>query len=285
MLQLNRKNLWMVPTSGGLWMFCFWLFLLLGAVNYQNNLGFMMVFLIASVGVLSILISFRNLSSRSLSVAKDQWLFAKTLGALKLNTHSPRDSHQLSLSMLGQSQTWKRASSGSIELNWTPSNRGRVTLDQIEVGSLFPFGWLSVRTRWASPGEVIVFPTPIAAPNSARLGGVGHSVGSQPSDFDLRPYRVGDRLNAVQWKYNRPYRQWLVSAPFASGDVDTIDWRSYNEFPAELAISYMTDRVLNCESREAPYKLVLPGTQLGPDSGEGFLRECLTALALEDLSR
>ena len=36
MLTLTRRNLWLVPTAGGIWMFAFWFFLLAGAVNYRG---------------------------------------------------------------------------------------------------------------------------------------------------------------------------------------------------------------------------------------------------------
>ncbi|MGB0966058.1 MAG: hypothetical protein ACPGU3_07820 [Litorivicinus sp.] len=282
MLQLTRKNLWMVPTSGGLWMFAFWFFLLAGAVNYQNNLGFLMVFLIAAMGLVSIGISFRNLQGQSLTLAPDTRLFAQTPGRVRILVQGPRNSQKLTLALNGVAL---EQMDSQVELPFLSATRGRHPLPPVEVGSLFPFGWLHVRTRWKAPGDVWIYPRPIAGPTPqpvpAARDGRSHSSAQDIQDPDLRPYRPGDSLKRVQWKLARPERDWTVLHRQTQQDSQELDWRGYPGAPLETALSYLTQRVLDCEAADQSFLLRLPDADIPTGQGPAHAQACLQALAAQ----
>ena len=280
MLRLSRKNLWMVPTAGGLWTFAFWFFLLAGAVNYQNNLGFLMVFLMAAVGLVSIAISFRNMSDRTLQLPAAQWLFANQPGQLQIETDGPRPAGQFSLAYDEHHQTLERIQQGAMFLPWTPTARGYQLPPKIEVGSLFPFGWLHVRHRWQAD-PVLVFPEPIAGPRPKSIEGEqAHSIIN--AELTLQDYQAGDPLKRVQWKRVREHLPWPVLKESGAGGSDALDYRAYPGASWEQTLSYLTHAVLQRQGEGPSFTLRLPGRLLGPDAGPAFVRQCLTALAEQD---
>ena len=278
MLTLTRRNLWLVPTAGGIWMFAFWFFLLAGAVNYQNNLGFLMVFLIAAVDLVSIGISFRNLDGQRVTVLTNQWLFANTPGELELEANGTRKTNQLAIALDGQHRVSTDKTTNRFFLPWTPGHRGLHPLPVLEVGSLFPFGWLHVRHKWKNPGQVWVFPEPIDAPTPKPVPGDGEQYGIE-GEPNLRDYQAGDPLKRVQWKRVNPHQPWPVLMPMSRGQRDELDYRAYPDASWELCLSFLTAEVLKRRQSGDLFSLRLPDQTLGPDTGEAFTRLCLEALA------
>ena len=276
-MRITQRNLWLVPTRSGLWMLVFWVFLLAGAVNYQSNLGFIMVFLVAAIGLVSIFISFRNLTGRSFSLAPQQWLFAGQPGEIDIQVRSSGTVYQLGLSHKHAQISLAEFNQEQVSLPWTPPVRGRVNAPDMEIGSLFPMGWLHGRTRWRPDDQICVFPTPKPGPKPQIQSGAEWAEGSQ-GESNLRTYQPGDPLNRVHWKKTQPSQPWPVWSESAQALHDHLDWRSYPQASWEDSLSYLTDQVLN---QEASFSLHLPGQTLGPDRGPAFVRQCLQALALQ----
>ena len=61
-VQLDRSRIFILPSSSGMLFAVVLLVMLLGAINYANNMGYMFTFLLGSMAMVSILHSYRNLA-------------------------------------------------------------------------------------------------------------------------------------------------------------------------------------------------------------------------------
>ena len=59
--QLRHRNVYILPTKQGLIFAVLLMLMLIGAINYNNNLAYLMTFLLASLSVVAILHTYRNL--------------------------------------------------------------------------------------------------------------------------------------------------------------------------------------------------------------------------------
>ncbi|MDP2248361.1 MAG: DUF58 domain-containing protein, partial [Nitrosomonadales bacterium] len=73
---LSRRHIYILPTPYG-WFFAFVLLLMLvGAINYTLSLGFVLVFLLAGMGNMAMLHTWRNLAHLQISAGKIDPVFA-----------------------------------------------------------------------------------------------------------------------------------------------------------------------------------------------------------------
>ena len=73
---LTQKRVYILPTGTGVFFSVLLLVMLVGAVNYNNSLGFMLVFLLAGLLVISILYTYRNLLHLQISTRTIAPVFA-----------------------------------------------------------------------------------------------------------------------------------------------------------------------------------------------------------------
>lgn len=75
-VNLNQKNIFILPTRQGVYFALLIFFMVLAGVNYQNSLIYGLAFLLSSLFMVSILHTFRNLSGLTLSAGKSDMVFA-----------------------------------------------------------------------------------------------------------------------------------------------------------------------------------------------------------------
>ncbi len=122
---------------------------------------------------------------------------------------------------------------GSACLEWTlkPEKRGRLKIELLTVGSLFPFGFLKKLVGSELAREVLVWPAPVEYQKFtlASWHQPGHveraSRAGQGGDlFALRNYARGDSHREVHWKASARLRRLMVRQHAAETQTGFVLW-------------------------------------------------------------
>lgn len=150
-----------------------------------------------------------------------------------------------------------------------------------------PFGMWFAHSGQKVAVEVLVTPTPeLSPPVPPTLAAVGEGDTAQRmagnDDFaGLRPYVAGDAPRLISWRHAARTGQ-LVSREFDAplGKALSLDWHA--AAPAgdtEARLSRLAAWAELARQTQTPFRLTLPGVNLGVGSGEAHVRAALQALA------
>jgi uncharacterized protein (DUF58 family) len=292
---LTQRNVYILPTAPGFMLLATLLVLLVGSINYQLNLGYLLTFLLAGSGVVSMHLSHATLRGLTLSLLQPDPRFAGTNATLSVMLSNERSGprHSVGLAVLdaGPSDHWAwtdvpAQGTAVVHVAFSPGRRGLHRVPPLTAETRFPLGTFRVWTVWRPAAEVLVYPAP--EPNAPPLppgepiAGGAQSVRMEDSgEFDgVRAYRRGDPLKQVVWKklakanelvsreqeQAQRYQLWLDLSQTAGRDL-------------EHRLSRLTAWVLHADESGASYGLRLPGRTVPPGSGPAHKRLCLEALA------
>jgi len=289
-LTLRYRQIYILPTGFG-WIAGLLLAgMLLGSLNFNNNLGLLTTFLVAGTGLLSMHMAHRNLDGLRIGrvhaprVHAGQPLklaieFADTLGrarrGLKLESDSFETRAGLDLAAHAR---------GELAVELATRQRGYMTLPRIRVSTRYPLGWF-VAWSWFWPNErALVWPQPAKPapplPTAASLG-MRHAAGEDSDEFlGLRAWREGDALHRIAWKASQRHRQ-LLARQYSKPRRDRL-WLRLSDAPGanlEARIETVASWVLEAERCELDYGLELPGAKIEPCHGRTHQHRCLDALA------
>ena len=120
---LSQRRVYVLPTRAGLLYALSLVVMLIGAINYNLSLGHGLVFLLAGLGVVAILHTFRNLAGISVTVGACTPVFAGETARFPLLLHNPdaRARQQLRLFLPGQP---------ALAIDVPPSGSARVLLPE-----------------------------------------------------------------------------------------------------------------------------------------------------------
>ena len=292
-LVLTQRNVYILPTRAG-WMLAITLLVLLvAAINYQLNLGYLLTFLLAGSAVVGMHVCHGTLRGLNLSLSPPEPVFSGQAASLNITLASQRATprYGIGLSILS-SHHWAWCDvpgqgSSHVQLTCPAPCRGQHSLPALTAETRFPLGTFRVWTVWRPAAPLLVYPR--AETNPPPLPeGVAHDSGnaSSPStgsdEFDsLRPYRRGDALKQVVWKKVAQTGQ-LVSRDAESAQQGELwlDLAQTAFSDREQSLARLCAWVLAAEDLELDYGLRLPGVEIAPARGMGHMRRCLEALAL-----
>ncbi|WP_432706446.1 DUF58 domain-containing protein [Azotobacter salinestris] len=290
--RLDRSCIFILPSRIGLAFGVSLLLMLLAAINYRNNLAYVLTFLLGSVFMVGVLHTYRNLVGLRLQVGGPPALFAGGQARFPVRLDSDGCARQaLALGWSGGAlQLHDLPADGAIcvELSLPAPHRGWLPAPRLRVESRFPLG-LMVAWSWIDPEQrALVYPQPLAGdlPLSAgapeALGGEGRQVrGEGVDDYQgLRAYRPGDSKRRLDWKAYSRGRGLLVKefSALESGEL-CLDFAALTG-DVETRLSLLCHWVLELSAQQRPFVLQLPGQRLGPAGGETHREACLRALAL-----
>lgn len=290
-ITLTQRRLYILPTRHGLIYALMLLVMLLGSINYANSMGFVLTFLLASLAVVSILHTYRNLAQLKISSERTYPVFAgqKAHFHIRLDNPSPLPRFAIGLSH-GTSPTAycdiAGGLSATLEFSIPATQRGLLHPGSFRLFSTFPLGLLQVWSHLNLDMSCLVYPRPAvetmplpAAPSETQQGQLK---GEGQEDFNgLRSYRPGDGLRHVAWKAVAQERGMLTKQ--FTGETQLEIWLEWDGLPGmdtEARLSRLTRWVLDADHAGLRYGLKLPGQQHPPAHGKEQMHRCLQALAL-----
>ena len=295
---LTQGNIYILPTRAG-WMFGLTLLvLLLASVNYQLNLGYILTFLLAGSGVVSMHITHGTLRGLTLHLRPVAPTFAGSAAVLDVVMSSPTSPRfGVGLRLLEappSTLAWTNVPGGgqaTAHVSFVPEARGRHEVPSLSAETRFPLGLFRAWTVWRPLAQLLVYPRfeaePPALPAARPIAGgapqARRSVGGEIEG--VRAYRRGDPLKLVAWK--KAAQALETGAELVSRDTSTsarqelwLDWAACAGLAPEERLSRLAAWTLAAARADADYGLRLPGALIEPSHGEGQRTRCLEALAL-----
>ena len=290
---LSQRSIYILPTRLGVG-FAFVLGLMLvGDINYNLSLGYVLTFLLGTMGMMSMLHAFRNMAQLEVRAGHTDPVFAGGTAQFTFhfrnNGSLPR--YQLTLhDAHGHGTTFDVPSQQDTKaiLALPATKRGRLGTGRLTLYTEFPLGLFHAWSYLEFDTRCLVYPRPAAplqlpAISAQRGSGTSHAMGDE--DFaGLRSYVAGDALQRIAWKA-LAREQGLQIKQFSAleGRELWLDWELVPVANIEYRLAILTRWVLDAEAQGVHYGLRLPSLELPPAQGASHREECLRALALYGL--
>ena len=292
---LTQRNIYIVPTRAGFVFAAVLVVMLLASINYQLNLGYVLTFLLAGAGFVSMHLTHNNLRGLTLHLKPPQPGFAAESLPLDVVLTSPaRLQHGVGLGFADNADRGHdvfvdvpAGGQASAHLAFVPARRGLHDVPTLRAETHYPFGLFRAWTVWRPAAQVLAWPAPERpmAPLPAAPAAAGEAAQRKASDsgeFEgVRSYRRGDALKHVVWKKAARTGE-LVSREASSALQQELwlDWQLARVAGTELRLSRLAAWVLAAESAGVAHGLRLPGVEIAPGSGSAQQRRSLDALAM-----
>jgi uncharacterized protein (DUF58 family) len=298
---LTQNRIYILPTRAGLLLGVTVVVMLLGCINYNLGLGYVLTFLLVGTALVALLHTFRNMARLEFQAGRAQPVFAGDVATFPvlIDNRSRQRRYAIGVEvadpMLAQSLAAPDpvlvdidgGAHAPAELRLLAAQRGRMRLPRLRITSSFPLGLFRAWSNVQLELECIVYPRPeggeVPQPPAREGDDEGLHSDRGADDFaGLRKYHSGDSLRHVAWKAVAR-GQPLMTKQF-DGHAAGALWLSWENTPsfmrAEARISRLTRWVLDAGRAGVPFALELPGTTIAANRGPDHEARCLTALAL-----
>jgi uncharacterized protein (DUF58 family) len=294
---LVQRRIFILPTGAGMLFTAMLLLMLVGSINYQLSLGFILTFLLASLAISAILHTFRNLAGLRITPGRTPPVFAGDVAHFRVCITNPTGADRYSIALTRDKREVTvvdvPAESSAIAIANVPAaHRGLLRPGRLTLFTRFPVGLVQAWSYVDLETHCVVYPRPAPAglplPPLTRgeIDGSGLSQGSD--DFaGLRQYHPGDSPRHVAWKA-AARDQALLTKQFI-GRASAELWLTLEVFARDRSLedrlSQLTRWVLDAHAAGVSYGLDLPGLKVASGVGEAHRDACLEALALFELPR
>ena len=291
--ELRPRRVYILPTGVGLVFGLMVFAMLLGSMNYNNNLSFILTFILIGIGFVSMHQCQRNLVGLELSFAGTNPVFAGQAIRFRVAITNQSKSARYGIRIYHDKtesdvHDLQPGESKIFILPVSTDHRGWVQLERFGIRTLFPFelfrswAWLHMDLRglvYPDPAEN----PPAPPPSRVAQGHRQHDARGEEDFAGLRKYHIGDSPRHVAWKAYARSGQ-LLSKQFAGADTSS-QWFDFDEIEAngiETRLSVLTQWIVNADQTREDYGLRIPGCEFPPAHGDEQRRQCLEALALFD---
>jgi len=283
-------RIYILPTRFGLVYFALVAGMLLGSLNYSNNLGLVLGFLLIGQGLVGMIHTWRNLRGIRVSAGRAQAVFAGREASFPLYVGASDDRTHSGISIGarigGAYLDLAPGGEAEIRLLVQAPRRGVLALGGLRLCTRFPLGLFCAWSHLDFGSSCLVYPRPAdrASLHAVEGAGSGRPSGQSPGAEDflgLRSYRAGDSLRQIDWKALARERG-LLAKQFGSGRSERLwaDWDAWPGLSVESRLSRLCRGILDAEEAGiAEYGLRLPGREIAPSRGPVHQARCLAALA------
>ena len=291
--RLKSRRIYILPTAVGFVFGLMTFTMLLGSMNYNNNLSFVLTFLLVGLGFVSMHQCQRNLVGLEIAFAGVDPVFAGQVAEFKIaiTNHSRNRRPHLQLYIDGTTSRIDDLEPGEsrvFHLEIPTEQRGTIALERFGVRTLFPFELFRAWAWLHMDLNGLVYPRPAREapeppPTQSAHGHRQHDARGEEDFAGLRRFHEGDSPRHVAWKaYARTGD--LLSKQFSGADTSS-QWFDFEEIPygdVETRLSILTRWIIDADRTQRDYGLRLPGNEFGPAHGEAHRHSCLESLAFFD---
>ncbi len=288
---LGLRNIYILPTGYGLLYLMVLGAMLIGSINYNNNLGFLLTFLLGSLGLTAMMYTYSMLYGLHLASATATPVFAGEPVEVEI-TADGTDRRRTDI-------RWYFNVADRVRADFRPgeptrvlvraltAHRGRFDPGWLRIGSEYPLGlfraWARINTGLCG----LVYPRPVSAPmpgantlSAQGEGDIARTAGVD--DFQgLSAYQPGDSPRRIHWQaYSRG--RGLHTKTFA-GQASVglmLDIKDIQGNDTEGKLSILCFHVLQANHQRRSFGIKLTGQTIPACNGRVHRDRCLRALAL-----
>lgn len=289
-VELHQGRVYILPTRSGFVFGLVFFTMLLGALNYSNNMGFALAFVLTAVAVVSIHHCQRNLAGLRLSVTGCAPVFAGEPMECELHVTNPGRTPRFQIAAGPAAERTAAVdlapgASAGITLRLATWQRGLQQCPEIRISTRHPLGLFESWALVYPERELLVYPRPapdagaVLPPARADLDGAGETVRGSDEFVGLRTPLPGESPARIAWKAVARTGQMLAKDYRSGSGSAWLDWDSLATPDAEERLAVLTRLVIAAEAAGRSYGLRLPGVEVQPGSGREHYHRCLAALA------
>jgi len=286
---ITRRRVYILPTRLGLAYAAMLFAMLLGGLNYGNNLALALTFLLAAAGWVAMHECHRNLVGVTVAPAGTRPPFAGDQAEFAFNLAAGSARPDLVVASgedRARALTVPARGTATASVRVPTARRGRVQLARLRIESSFPLGLFTAWT-WIHPElDCLVYPRPAprdrrAPPPQTEPGVARDGRARGEEDFAaLRGFRPGDPPRRIAWKaYARGGELVVKQFVGAAHAPVTFDWASTPGGDVESRVARLARWIVDAEERGDRYALLLPGERVPPGAGIAQRNACLAKLA------
>ena len=274
---LQHKFLFVFPTPYGFAYIGLLLLLYILGTNYQNNLVLLLSYLLLSLLLVSMVLSYQNLAGLVLKTGTAATTFSgqPLYLIIELQGWQQRQSLQFRLA------DWQcRQQQGFVYLEYAANQRGLYQLPRLTLSSVHPFGLIRCWCYLALAQECWIYPAPLSqSEENLNQSAVGEQQWSH-----LAPYQPGDKLQRIDWKKLARQPEQLVVKVYQttaqSGQVAHLVLPACTGETLEIQLQLLTRQILDLTAAGLCYSLQLPDQMIAADTGPAHQHRCLQALSI-----
>ncbi len=287
---INRRRVYILPTQLGAAYGAMLFAMLLGGLNYGNNLALALTFLLAAGGWVAMHQCHRNLAGLTVEPAGTRSPYAGEAAEFAFALTAPFARHDLVLkagAYAAPPVSLEGGRSATQHVQIPTERRGRVRLGRLRVESTFPLGLFTAWT-WIHPElECLVYPRPAirgreGPPPDTESGSAHDGRAAGEEDFaGLRAFRPGDPPRRIAWKAWARGGEMLVKEFVGAARAPImLDIARVPGVNLEDRIARLARWVVDAEERGDRYGLRLETHEVAPGAGLAHRNRCLALLAL-----
>jgi len=287
--RIRHRQTYILPTRYGVIFLLSLMLMLIGSVNYKNNLSFLLTFLLLGMTFISIFVTYRNLLHIEIKSYQTIPVFAGESMPIKLLVRSTTRRTAIRFAFVNQgtaTQDLYPMENRWVTIKHATRRRGLYRPKTLSLSTQFPFGLFRAWTTLNADIEYLVYPRPIPGQLLAAGGtGISSAGGTAKipgvDDFEgLKLYRPGDSMQHISWKaYSSG--QGLFTKEFTGirGRSLMLDWSKIQLMDMGKKKSRLCDMVLKAHRHQMEYGLILPNQVIALGKGLAHRNQCLRTLA------
>jgi uncharacterized protein (DUF58 family) len=285
------RRVYILPTRLGLFYSGMLFAMLIGAMNYGNNLALGLTFVLGSLALVAMHYCHRNLAGLQVSSAVTDPVFAGQDARFRIALENPSSVARHELTAVGERVECNAVHVGVrerelVEVIVPTRERGWLMLERFDIATRYPFGLFRAWVVLHMQLKCIVYPRPSERgasppPFETDVGSAQDSRRGEDDFAGLRTYHPGDSPRQIAWKtYARG--QGLHVKQYA-GTAVTSYWLAWDSLPTlntEERLSRLARWIEDAHAAGRAYGLKLPNVEIPPNIGHPHRHRCLSALAL-----
>ena len=306
-IRAKKQRIYIMPTRHGVLFGLMLLAMLLGAVNYNNSMAFILTFLLFSLMLVTILHTCKNLAGLVINEAPPTPVFSGELAKFPLILDNRNDHLRFSIYFVRVPKKWRLFTIAKklnnmdaptvpcdamanefcrVELPIKATHRGMLKAGRVKVYTMFPLGLFKAWSYIDIQQSCIVYPKPAGQKpfppfKLTEATGIQGNTSGTDDFIGFRNYRAGDSIKDIAWKAYAQQKGLFVKRFSGCGsDKLHLNWNDVAHLPEiEARLSLLCHWIIEAELQSLLYSLEIPGIYIDIGHGEEHLHLCLSSLA------